>query len=94
MKLWPPELSPLLMRRVNGFCVVLFLALTVIQNFTSWAESVVYVSNLSTVALVLSSLGAWQASRVEVNMDDADVPSEVVQAIVEKTEINPDPSEA
>lgn len=94
MKVWPPELSPLFMRRVNGWCVVLFTVLTVVQNFTDWSESVPYVSNLSTVALVLSSLGAWQASRVEVNLADADVASDVVEAIVEKTEINPVTGEA
>jgi len=89
MHIWPPELSPVFMRRVNGGCVVLFTILTVVQNFTDWSESVTYVSNLSTIALVLSSLGAWQASRVEVNLADTDVAADVVDAIVEKTEINP-----
>jgi hypothetical protein len=89
MKFWPPEIPPVWMRRINGISVILWLVVTVVQNFTDWAESVAYVSNLSTWALVMSSLGAWQASRVEVNMADADVASEVVDAIVEKTEINP-----
>lgn len=89
MKVWPPEFSPVLMRRFNGASVIFWIVMTPIAIVTGWSQSVTFVTVLSTWALVMSSLGAWQSARIEVNAADADVPAEVVQAIVEKTEINP-----
>lgn len=89
MRVWPPEISPMMMRRFNGFSVLFWLIMTPVSFITGWSQSVAFVTLLSLWALVMSSLGAWQSSRVEVNQADSDVPSEVVQAIVEKTEINP-----
>jgi hypothetical protein len=89
MKIWTPEVSPLVMRRFNGFSVIFWIVMTPVSILTGWSQSVTFVTLLSTWALVMSSLGAWQSSRVEVEMGDSDVASEVVEAIVEKTEINP-----
>jgi len=88
MKVWPPEISPMFMRRFNGFSVLFWLIMTPVSFITGWSNSVAFVTLLSLWALVMSSLGAWQSSRVEVNMADTDVASDVVQAIVDKTEIS------
>lgn len=87
-----PSISAIAMRRISMGLAIFFTALTIVQNFTNWATNVSYVSNLSTIALSLGCLATWQAARVEVVQTEADVPGDVVQAIVEKTEINPDPS--
>lgn len=87
-----PSISAIAMRRISLFLAIFFTILTVVQNFTDWATNVSYVSNLSTIALSLGCLATWQAARVEVVQTEADVPGDVVQAIVEKTEINPDPT--
>ena len=63
-----------------------------------WLSSVTYVSALSLWALVSGHWSAWQAARVEVEQaretaEAADNPIEekVVEAIVEKTEIDKAP---
>jgi len=87
----PYNISPVWMRRFNGVSVIAWLIITVVQNFTNWAQSVAYVSNLSTWALVMSSLGAYLSARVEVAQADTDVPTDVVEALVENTEISKEP---
>lgn len=89
MKLWTPDISPMFMRRFNGLSVIFWIVMTPVSILTGWSQSVTFVTLLSTWALVMSSLGAWQSSRVEVEMGDSDVANDVVEAIVEKTEINP-----
>lgn len=83
------SISAVAMRRISMALAIFFTVLTVVQNFTDWSTNVSYVSNLSTIALTLGCLAWWQASRVEVVQTEADLPGDVVQAIVEKTEIDP-----
>jgi hypothetical protein len=59
----------------------------------------VYVSALSLWALVSGHWSAWQAARVEVQQQadaeaakERDLAQEVVETIVEKTEIAPEPA--
>jgi hypothetical protein len=56
---------------------------------TGWVKSVVYVSALSLWALVSGHWSAWQAARVEVNQQNEHIADEVVQEVVEKTDIQP-----
>jgi hypothetical protein len=88
--------DPVFMRRVNGWLTVFWIAMIPVSLITHWVSSVVYVSALSLWALVSGHWSAWQAARVEVKQqEDAvraekeDVPAEVVDAIVERTEIKP-----
>lgn len=60
-----------------------------------WLNSVVYVSALSLWTLVSGHWSAWPAARVEVRQHEEaeqalrrDVPSEVVEAIVERTTVD------
>ena len=86
------------MRRVNGWFVIFWIAMIPVSYELGWLKSVVYVSALSLWALVSGHWSAWQAARVEVEQakeaaEAAEHPVEekVVEAIVEKTEIDQNP---
>lgn len=88
--LWASVQSdPVFMRRVNGWATVLWIAMIPVSYLAGWLNSVVYVSALSLWALVSGHLSAWQAARVEVAQSEQDIGSEVVQAVVERTEVGP-----
>lgn len=66
-KLWSRiQNDPVLMRKVNGWATVFWIAMTPISWFLGWLSLVEYVSALSLWALVSGHLSAWQAARVEV----------------------------
>lgn len=61
--------------------IVAYCLLWVIAEFTGWVNDSAFISRLSILALILSSLSWWQSSRVEVKQqDDADV-QEVLEAV-------------
>lgn len=91
--------DPVFMRRVNGWLTIFWVVMIPVSLVTHWVNSVVYVSALSLWALVSGHWSAWQAARVEVKQhEDAEaakqhnVPAQVVQEILAKTDIQPDPS--
>ena len=91
--------DPVFMRRVNGWLTVLWIVMTPVSIATHWISSVTYVAALSLWALVSGHWSAWQAARVEVKQREeaearakADLPGEVVERIVEKTDVEPQPS--
>ena len=84
------------MRRVNGWLTIFWLVMIPVSILTHWISSVTYVAALSLWALVSGHWSAWQAARVEVNQakaeeerDQEDVPEEVVERIVEETDVKP-----
>ncbi len=84
--------DPVFMRRVNGSLTILWLLMIPVSIVTHWISSVTYVAALSLWALVSGHWSAWQAARVEVNQereakerDDADMPGEVVQRMLQET---------
>lgn len=81
--------DPVFMRRVNGWATVFWIVMIPVSYLAGWLNSVVYVSALSLWALVSGHLSAWQAARVEVAQNEQDIGEEVVQAVVERTEIDP-----
>ena len=88
--------DPVFMRRVNGWLTIFWVAMIPVSMAMGWLNSVVYVSALSLWALVSGHWSAWQAARVEVKQEEAqkaaeqqDVASDVVQALVQKTTIEP-----
>lgn len=88
--------DPKFMRRVNGYLALFWIAMIPISFAFGWLSSVTYVSALSLWALVSGHWSAWQAARVEVTQDEEakareahPVEEAVVDAIVEKTEIEP-----
>jgi hypothetical protein len=84
------------MRRVNGWLTIFWLVMIPVSILTHWISSVTYVAALSLWALVSGHWSAWQAARVEVNQAkdeeeraQEDVPEQVVERIVEKTDLRP-----
>ena len=87
--------DPVFMRRVNGWLTVFWIIMIPISIATGWISSVTYVACLSLWALVSGHWSAWQAARVEVEQvreaekaEEKDVPGEVVERIVEETEVS------
>jgi hypothetical protein len=88
--------DPVFMRRVNGWLAVFWVAMIPVSLYTGWVKSVVYVSALSLWALVSGHWSAWQAARVEVTQqeeerarDKEDVAADVVERVIEKTNVEP-----
>lgn len=91
--------DPLFMRRVNGWLTVFWIVMIPVSILTGWISSVTYVAALSLWALVSGHWSAWQAARVEVEQakeaekrDQEDLAGEVVERVVEETEVEPDRS--
>jgi hypothetical protein len=86
--------DPVFMRRVNGWLTIFWILMIPVSMWTHWISSVTYVAALSLWALVSGHWSAWQAARVEVKQseeerrrDDRDVPGEVVDRIVQDTDV-------
>jgi len=69
-----------------------------VSLITGWINSITYVAALSLWALVSGHWSAWQAARVEVNQseeqqakDEEDLAGEIVDRVVQDTEISADP---
>ena len=91
--------DPLFMRRVNGWLTVFWIVMIPVSIVTGWISSVTYVAALSLWALVSGHWSAWQAARVEVEQakeaekrEQEDLAGEVVERVVEETEVEPDRS--
>jgi hypothetical protein len=87
------------MRLLNGWLTIGWILMIPLSLATGWINSVTNVAALSLWALVSGHWSAWQAARVEVKQaeeqeaeDEADVPGEVVERMLEDTEISPDPT--
>lgn len=63
------DLSGRFWKWTHLFGIFFFIALWIVAWIFGWIESVVFVSHVSMVALVLSEIAAWQASRVEQKED-------------------------
>ena len=61
--------DPKLMRRVNGWLTIAWIAMIPVSIVMGWPTSIAYVSALSLWALVSGHWAAWQAARVEVNQE-------------------------
>ena len=90
--------DPVFMRRVNGWLTIFWILMIPVSIVTGWITSVTYVAALSLWALVSGHWSAWQAARVEVvqaqemeKRDEEDIAEDVVERIVEKTQVNPSP---
>jgi hypothetical protein len=81
--------DPVFMRRVNGWFTIFWVAMLPISYELGWLNSVTFVSALSLWALVSGHWSAWQAARVEVYQQQEDIAGDVVQAVVEKTDVQP-----
>lgn len=75
--------NPKLMRSLNGWFTIFWIAMIPLSISLGLLSSVQYVSALSLWALVSGHWSAWLAAKVEVKQEeDADV-SEVLEAVKE-----------
>jgi len=79
--------EPRLMRRAQGWLTVFWVAMIPASLLTGWVKSVTFVSALSLWALVASHGAWWAAASVEVRQAEEDVARDVVERIVEKTDV-------
>lgn len=91
--------DPVFMRRLNGWLTIFWIAMIPVSILTHWIGSVTYVAALSLWALVSGHWSAWQAARVEVEQakeaeqrQKEDLPGEIVERMVEETEMRRDGS--
>jgi hypothetical protein len=91
--------DPKFMRSVNGWLTVFWIVMIPISLATGWIHSITYVAALSLWALVSGHWSAWQAARTEVKQEEDErkreqenVADQVVQEVLEKTELQRDPS--
>lgn len=69
---------------LHKWMVIGWVLLLPLAHITGWVHSPVFISDLSLVALILSSGAWWVAARVaRIQRDDADV-SEVVEILDER----------
>ena len=87
--------DPAFVRKVNGWLTVFWLAMIPVSVIAGWINSVTYVADISLWALVSGHWSARQAARVEFNQEadakqreDADVPGEIVERIVNETSVH------
>jgi len=81
--------DPVFMRRVNGWLAIFWVAMIPISYAEGWLSSVTYVSALSLWALVSGHWSALQAARVEVYQQQEDIPGQVVEQVLEQTDVKP-----
>ena len=86
--------DPVLMRRINGWFTIFWIAMIPVSIATGWVSSVTYVSALSLWSLVTGHWSTWQAARVEVTQqreaeerEKHPIEQKVVEALVEQTDI-------
>jgi hypothetical protein len=83
------ENNPALMKRVQGWLTLFWLVMIPVSSITGLVKSVSYVSYLSLIALVLSQGAWWAAASVEARQEAEDVPGEVVEKLVDETDVTP-----
>jgi hypothetical protein len=88
--------DPVVMRRINGWLTVFWIAMIPISLITGWVSSVEYVSALSLWALVSGHWSGWQAARVEVEqqreqreLEQHPTEQRVVDELVRQTNVEP-----
>src|SRR3954462_6953837 len=64
--------NAVVMRRVNGWLTIAWIAMIPVSIALGWMHSVAYVSALSLWALVSGHWSAWQAARTEVAQQAAE----------------------
>jgi hypothetical protein len=91
--------DPVLMRRMNGWLTIFWIAMIPISIAFGLLSSVTYVAALSLWALVSGHWSAWQAARVEVEqmaeaeeLESNPVEIRVVEKIIEDTNLAPAPT--
>jgi hypothetical protein len=92
LKVWERlKEDPVHMRRAQGWLTMLWLAMIPVSLVTGWVKSVTFVSALSLWALVASHGAWWAAASVECRQAQENVAGDVVQKLVERTDLEESP---
>jgi hypothetical protein len=75
------------MRRVQGWLTIAWVVMIPVSLATGWVKSVTFVSALSLWALVASHGAWWAAASVETKQAEEDIATDVVEAMVERTDV-------
>lgn len=81
--------DPSFMKRAQGGLTLFWLLMIPVSIITGWINSVAYVSALSLWALVASHGAWWAAASVEAQQLEEDVATDVVEKLVEETDVSP-----
>jgi hypothetical protein len=84
--------QPMIMRRAQGWLTLLWVAMIPLSLLTGWVKSVTFVSALSLWALVASHGAWWAAASVECRQAEEDLAGDVVEKIVETTDVEDTPT--
>jgi hypothetical protein len=79
--------EPRVMRRLQGWLTLLWLAMIPVSLVTGWVKSVTFVSALSLWALVASHGAWWAAASVECRQAEETLAADVVEELVQKTDV-------
>lgn len=79
--------DPKIMRKVTGTLIIVSIAEWIVAGFVGWVNSVAYVSHLSQLAITISLIPWWQGTKVESRQVDEDIPTAVVEKMVEETSV-------
>lgn len=85
--------NPVLLRRIAGIMIILSVIEWSLATFTGLVHSVTYLSHLSQLTFTISLIPWWQGLRVEARQVEEDIPKEVTQKIIEKTNVEPSSDE-
>lgn len=95
------QADPTLMRRLNGWLTIFWIAMIPVSIMLGLLASVAYVSALSLWALVSGHWSAWQAARVEVaqsveahKLEEHPLEDRVVEQLMRETDVRPAQSSA
>jgi hypothetical protein len=86
--------DPVLMRQLQGALTLLWVIMIPLSLATGWVKSVTFVSALSLWALVASHGAWWAAASVECRQAEEDVAGDVVEEMVERTDVQEEPAAA
>ena len=84
--------EPVFMRRAQGWLTLFWVLMIPASLLTGWVRSVTFVSALSLWALVASHGAWWAAASVEVRQAEEDIAGDVVEEMVDKTDVEETPS--
>ena len=94
------QADPTLMRRLNGWLTIFWIAMIPVSIMLGLLASVAYVSALSLWALVSGHWSAWQAARVEVaqsveahKLEEHPLEDRVVEQLIRETDVQTRPEQ-
>ena len=80
--------NPATMRRISGMLIICSVIEWTFAGVTGLVNSVAYVSHLSQLTFTISLIPWWQGTKIEARQAEEDIPNDVVEKLVEHTNID------